>query len=852
MSRLENGATHQLLSILVNAKARANELVEAQADYFAIINERGKIYRSNDNFARLNGLAVDTILNQDLAEHFGGKNWSLLQSSIQQIIGGLPSSQIHTEIFSAGMNRKVLWRVSPFSTHVHAQTKLFSISGNDITDFVLAEMQLHRLLSNLPVGIITCNSSWEIQSQPSQACSKVFFGQRKWVGENFMQILLECLDASGLTVQEISTLDSLKSGKFVDQIRLQHQLAQLPKRFPIRNRTSKKTIFADCAFHLEDLKKNDEVLVVLVDQTSLVEAEQFAERSAEFDSAEVRRVIALRMMGAEMFHILRPQLERSLSMCLKSFEDRELIRLKNMLHGLKGNLKMCGFLDLAKICHEAEDLLVPGPPTLETWDHLRVKFEALSEDMARAIAMGESLFLDQQYLGAMEQGRELKVSHSSAEHEKRMKAIAEEFRATFSSSSGGSMATTRDRLSLAMMTFNFRRMKELVSVFEKQLVDHQKVHGVSISLLLGNPEAFIDPTQEGLIFEVLVHLFNNALSHGIESTATRLASGKDETGKISIECSYQKGEMIWTFRDDGAGISPQIVKAKALQKGLIGYQQSRNLSLNDTFILLFLPGFSTKENADLLSGRGIGLSAVKKLIESAGGKISVKSNLGEGTEFTFSLPVPFLKTNLRLWPGSKVLDSILESLGELNSRENRVFAIAQAVEFNNLIAFVDLEKLCLALNIFFGKESCQNLIVTKIYTDLKQSQIVLELERSKAEKPLEEYQFDVLSAVADDILHQHHLQIEKVSDSAIRLRVGSLLSHEELPSLSVLLQGEAPEILSTSSDLNQLRLRYGLKIEVIKSTIDINTDANIYLHGRETREEISTKLFNALNMKLAG
>jgi CheY-like chemotaxis protein len=137
----------------------------------------------------------------------------------------------------------------------------------------------------------------------------------------------------------------------------------------------------------------------------------------------------------------------------------------------------------------------------------------------------------------------------------------------------------------------------------------------------------------------LMHMANNAIAHGIESATTRDELGKSIEGKITIRALHQGNQTIISISDDGAGINTERVKQKAIEKGIITLQQSQTMSKNETYELLFLPSFSTKDQADELSGRGVGMDVVKTSITEIRGTITTESQLGVGTTFTIRLPL---------------------------------------------------------------------------------------------------------------------------------------------------------------------------------------------------------------------
>jgi two-component system chemotaxis sensor kinase CheA len=147
----------------------------------------------------------------------------------------------------------------------------------------------------------------------------------------------------------------------------------------------------------------------------------------------------------------------------------------------------------------------------------------------------------------------------------------------------------------------------------------------------------VDRTVVEEIGDPLVHMVRNALDHGLELPAERLAEGKTETGSVRLRAYHEGGSVIVELKDDGRGIDPVKVLAKARRLGLVA--SDVQLDRAEIFGLIFLPGFSTAEKITSMSGRGVGMDVVKRNIERLRGKIEVDSEVGRGTVFKIKLPL---------------------------------------------------------------------------------------------------------------------------------------------------------------------------------------------------------------------
>jgi len=139
--------------------------------------------------------------------------------------------------------------------------------------------------------------------------------------------------------------------------------------------------------------------------------------------------------------------------------------------------------------------------------------------------------------------------------------------------------------------------------------------------------------------KTLVHIFRNSIDHGIENLAERLDSGKDEKATISCNIEKLNDNAVITIIDDGKGIDSAIIKQKALEKALYSSEEITNMSRNEILMIIFSDTFSTKDVVTQLSGRGVGLGAVKGEIENLDGTIDIDSTLKKGTAFKFTIPL---------------------------------------------------------------------------------------------------------------------------------------------------------------------------------------------------------------------
>jgi two-component system chemotaxis sensor kinase CheA len=186
------------------------------------------------------------------------------------------------------------------------------------------------------------------------------------------------------------------------------------------------------------------------------------------------------------------------------------------------------------------------------------------------------------------------------------------------------------------------RMQPIENVwnkFPRVVRDLSMQCGKSARLVMEGKHTELDKTLLEAIKDPLTHLVRNAVDHGLEDAAGRAAAGKGEEGTVRLRAYHEGGQVIVEISDDGAGIDPERLRRKAVQKGLLTAEEADRRPDREMLNVIFLPGFSTADAVSNISGRGVGMDVVRTNIEAIGGSVDVHSVLGRGTTFKIKIPL---------------------------------------------------------------------------------------------------------------------------------------------------------------------------------------------------------------------
>lgn len=191
----------------------------------------------------------------------------------------------------------------------------------------------------------------------------------------------------------------------------------------------------------------------------------------------------------------------------------------------------------------------------------------------------------------------------------------------------------------AVMKTRMQPIGRLFKKYPRLARDLARSLNKNVELVLVGEDTEMDKTMIEDLNDPLVHLVRNAVDHGVETVEGRIAAGKPEKSIVELSARQEGDHILITIADDGKGMRPEVIRNKAIEKGLITSEVANTLDETQCLELIFLPGFTTKEQISSVSGRGVGMDVVKTNIQKLNGVVSIQSELGKGTVITILLPL---------------------------------------------------------------------------------------------------------------------------------------------------------------------------------------------------------------------
>ncbi|WP_130619358.1 chemotaxis protein CheA [Dyella amyloliquefaciens] len=223
-----------------------------------------------------------------------------------------------------------------------------------------------------------------------------------------------------------------------------------------------------------------------------------------------------------------------------------------------------------------------------------------------------------------------------------------------------------DALQNAVLGMRMQPVGRLFQRFPRIVRDLSRQLGKEVELVQEGEGTDLDRSLVESLADPMVHLIRNALDHGLEMPADRERAGKPRKGKVTLSASQRGERIVISVSDDGRGMNPDVLRRKAVEKGVIDEAQAARLTENECYELIFRPGFSTAATVSDISGRGVGMDVVKTRVAELGGILQVRSKLGRGSTLELAVPLTLaIQRVLMVRVGARLLALPLSNVEEV-------------------------------------------------------------------------------------------------------------------------------------------------------------------------------------------
>lgn len=283
------------------------------------------------------------------------------------------------------------------------------------------------------------------------------------------------------------------------------------------------------------------------------------------------------------------------------------------------------------------------------------------------------------------------------------------------------LAVVTGDLQTAVMKTRMQPIKKVFGRFPRVVRDLARSLKKDINLELRGEETDLDKNLVEALADPLVHLVRNAVDHGVEMPDVREASGKSKQGLIVLAAAQEGDHILLTISDDGAGMNPEVLRRKAVEKGMMDEEAASRLTESECFALIFAPGFSMKQEISDISGRGVGMDVVKTSISKLNGVIDIQSEIGKGTTLSIKVPLTLaIMPTLMVMLGNQIFAFPLVSVNEIFNldlnKTNTVDGQQTVIVRNKALPLFYLRKWLNKNNVAERKATTEHVVIVNVGT----------------------------------------------------------------------------------------------------------------------------------------
>ncbi len=640
-------ASHEIMSLLERSKANVDEMLNRLPDIFVIIDAKGLIWKGNQAAADVFGVGREDLIKTHLSRLFDPETWKVVKTKLGIFLEGNPQgSSIEFELPMNGVKgpaREFFWNFRLYESGLSKQQSLVCVLGRDISQIRGYQRQMSQIFFSIPLGILTMNRDGVVVG-PYSAYTEHLLGQDQLTGKSLKHLIFDPIE-KGLSKAERDSVAALFECIGSEESWFNTMKVHFPIELPFRSKIGDEdeSRWLGLSYHaICHAEKVDKVLVVIEDRTAVVQSRIAAERQKSKDEAVVNRILEISHCDERLLATAMEEMKELFDRLDEHVGGLDISRVCQTLHGIKGVARTAGFSRLKSMVHELEDLLLMsqrGERRLED-TMLQVRYMEVKMEWRQVASLSTAL-------GTQVKSGPNSVASASEKYKQFREDVFEKVIKPIEKigvESKSALTTQLDAIRSTLLSLLESIDKLALSEIEPRIKDKLEKTaerlGKPVQLLYSAPKILVESRVFLQILEILGHLVNNALDHGLESEEERKSLGKDPRGLIQLKIEQEGQNLCFTIADDGRGISPDGLKTVAVKRGLISAQEASQLSDEKALQLIVRPGFSTAVHVSDISGRGIGLDAVVEVIKTLGGAgLQITSEIHKGSKFSFRFPL---------------------------------------------------------------------------------------------------------------------------------------------------------------------------------------------------------------------
>jgi signal transduction histidine kinase len=773
-------ATYRILRLLEQSKSASEAITDELPGIFVFIDAKGTILRGNRGLANFLDENVELLNTRVFNEVFDDATWTRFRERLSQL--GPDREKIEFELPVDKPGTKPLlfvWEASRVDVIRAGQPfTYFRILGHDISELRKKERHLAEIYSSLPLGLMTVDYNGCIDALLSEQ-SALLLGQGDLIGRELKQVLF-APNWARMPENEKRGVNALLGsfGKDLNYFEVMRSAFPTQVFIPREDLDTGGKYLGLLFQPLARAGKVERLFVSVEDRTRATLANRERERVKQAEEESIKRILEVKRCPEKIAPLVYKELETFYSRLSQDFMARDLRAVKNSLHSLKGVVRLVGFEQLGGAVHQLETDLGEGSKAenfdLSSHESTLAKISADMQEYRRLMS------------AVLEVGGD-KNRASSDEMARTLQKLFQKFNTFRQGTPGLTNSVAVERVDWAIRSTGRVPLRDVREITASVIANAAKETQKKVKLRWEAGDILIDQDTREILIEALTHLGTNALAHGIETPEARKAEGKPEEGVVRVTVSGDDASINVVFKDDGRGIDPHVVKMTALKRGVLTPSELSDMNGERVIQLILSPGFSTASAVTQLSGRGVGLDAVASAIRRMGGEISVRSSLGSGSEFQFSLR----RSGLR--PTKKTLVSLpdfhthlLEVVETQRSRDRLAIQVkagspdAETLSKRPAILMMDLNQTLVCVTNAFGVLAERGLVEIEAVRDEAGGFRYKARVKSNAPNRAVPSEYALLREPCETWMHANSGRCAWTSDAA-DITVGRLLKEQDFP-----------------------------------------------------------------------